>query len=238
MRLHRFYIQNLSEYHSSSKEKLKKFSILDKDLLNQWKNVFRFHKGDTVVLFDGSGEEFHAVFHKLTGKDAELEVVETVENLKKSCREVVLFASILKKDNFELVLEKATELGVSFIVPIISDRTVKKEIREDRLARIIHEATEQSGWTRPPKLHEPVTFEEALNSFESVPKIIFDEDGETFHKAQLPEGKFGIFIGPEGGWSDKEKELFKQKNIQVCTLGDQTLRAETASIAILSLLLL
>lgn len=238
MRLHRFYIENLESYSRNSKEKIKKFSISDKDLLNQWKNVFRLHKDDVVILFDGYGEEFHSVFHILTGKEAELEVVQTVENTNKACRETVLFASILKKDNFELVLEKATELGVSFIVPLLSDRTIKKEVRMDRLTRIIHESTEQSGWSKPPALHEPMTLIEALENFEDTEKIVLDEGGETFHEESLPKEKIGIFIGPEGGWSDQEKDMFNMNNISVYSLGSQTLRAETASIASLSLLLL
>jgi 16S rRNA (uracil1498-N3)-methyltransferase len=231
MRLHRFFI----EEHLRNKREI---SIFDDELIHQWKDVFRLRAGDKVILLDNTSFEYLAEVELLAKGKADFKILDSsiAENISK--KEVWLFAALIKKDNFEWILEKGTEIGVSHFVPILSDRTEKKDINMERAVKIIREASEQSGRGKLPELEEPTYLEQAINAAR-IPLIAFHLSGEKFvsdfHNAKQ---KVGILIGPEGGWSDKELELFKEKNVPVYSLGAQVLRAETAAIVIPGLLLL
>ena len=151
---------------------------------------------------------------------------------------MTLFCSLVKKDNFEWVLEKGTELGVSGFVPILSERSEKKNLNMERGKRIIREASEQSGRGVMPNLYGVHDLSRALETFD-MDFVAFDPTGKPFDKDDIMKGgRIGILIGPEGGWSGSELELFRQKDISVYSLGTQVLRAETAAVSISSLLLL
>jgi 16S rRNA (uracil1498-N3)-methyltransferase len=235
MRLHRFFIDE----QLKNREQV---SIFDKDLLHQWKNVFRLQAGDKVILLDDTGYEYHAVFSLLSKEKGELEITEQKlsENIPE--KELWLFAALIKKDNFEWIIEKATELGVSHIVPVLTERSEKKNLNMERAQKIVTEASEQSGRGIRPQLHSVTDLKDALT--ENVPLITFHTSGELFRKngltveVGLPHERVGVLIGPEGGWSPKEIELFRERNIPIYSLGSKVLRAETAVIAISSLILL
>ncbi len=134
----------------------------------------------------------------------------------------------------EWVVEKATELGVSKIVPIISERSEKKDLNMERIRKIIVEASEQCGRADVPVLGSVMTLEECIMEVEEE-KIVFDITGEHFSSSLIHNTcPVSIFIGPEGGWTEKELELFKQKGAKIFSLGPLTLRAETASIVALT----
>jgi 16S rRNA (uracil1498-N3)-methyltransferase len=159
-----------------------------------------------------------------------------VENICKN--EVILFASLIKKDKFEWVLEKCTELGVSKFVPIISERSEKKDLNIERMRKIIKEASEQSERGFMPEICEPIELEEALADIE-YKAIALHLSGESFDDENLKIfSKLGLFVGPEGGWGEKDIKLFKNKNVPLVTLGTQVLRAETASMVVCSKVLL
>ncbi len=245
MRLHRFFI----EEHLRNK---KDITIYDDEVIHQWKDVFRLRAGDQVILLDDSGFEYIAEVVLLAKGKAELKIIDTSAAENIPTKEIWLFASLIKKDNYEWVLEKATEIGVSHFVPIISDRTEKKDINMERAVKIVKEASEQSGRGKLPIVHEPVSLRDILGDSNlnsssdfniDIPQgiIAFDQSGENFDASTRDdlrgsEDSLGILIGPEGGWSPKELELFKEKNIQVYSLGKQVLRAETAAIVISALL--
>jgi 16S rRNA (uracil1498-N3)-methyltransferase len=234
MKIHRFFV----EEEMGQKEQI---SLANPELLHQMSKVFRFKVGDTVTLFDGTGGETVCEITLLTKKEAEFSVKERREGLTRPTTQVTLYLSLIKKDNFEWVLQKGAELGVTRFVPIISERSEKKDLNMERARKIVVEATEQSGWASVPEVSEPVSLDDVLEQKESVSEnlLAFHLDGTPFEKS-LVAGKtsFGILIGPEGCFSEKEIELFKSKNIPIYSLGKQTLRAETASVAIASLLLL
>lgn len=228
MRLHRFFVQ---EEPLSKKE----ISISSREHINQWKNVFRFKTGDSVILFNGSGFDATCTFTLLTKNVATLSVLNSEKNITVPKREIWLFCSLIKKDKFEWVVEKGTEIGVLHFVPILSERSEKKNLNFERIKRIIIEATEQSGHSVPPVLHTIVPLKDALETL-SVPAIVFDGAGKPF--SELSSGKStAVFIGSEGGWSENEKNLFKEKNIPSYSLGAMTLKSETAALAAASLLL-
>ena len=138
-----------------------------------------------------------------------------------------LYLSLIKKDKFELAIEKATELGVSSITPVIAERSQYKQVREDRLKKIVKEATEQSGRTTLPKISPTETVEEVVVKHQDV--LVLHMDGTPLSEISIGED-VSMLIGPEGGWSEKELELFKEKNVQVVSLPFGVLRAETAAI--------
>ena len=220
MRLHRFYI--------NQKIQGDKLRIDDSELLNQWGKVFRLKSGDKAIIFDGSGFEHEAEFELITKKEAVLKVGEGKEV---SAQEISLhiFQSIIKKDNFELIVQKCTEIGAVAFHPIISERSEKKDLNIERLQKIAKEASEQSGKGKLPEIFEPTRLEDAIENFDGK-LLLLDFDGEKINSNF--KNKIGILIGPEGGWSDKEREYFKQKGIKSVSLGSPVLRAETAAIAV------
>jgi len=230
MRLHRFHVQeNIGNQ--------KHITIRDAELFNQLKNVLRYQVGTQLVLFDDTGNEYLAMIEKLQDGNAVFEIIEIKTKKPQGAkREVILYASIIKKDKFEWVVEKATELGVSKIVPIITERTEKKGLKTERLEKIIKEASEQSGRSNIPTLADIIDLSSALENIKGQ-CIVFDPTGDEVIFDAVPD-KIHIFVGPEGGWSDKELLYFKEKKVPIGSLGKQVLRAETASVAILSKLLI
>ena len=113
--------------------------INGKELLNQFRSVLKLKVGEKIILCDGKINEGVAEI-KAYGKDyIEVEIQEVSVNKNEPVREVILYCSILKRENFELVVQKATEVGIKEIIPIITERTVKLDIRKDRLEKIIKE---------------------------------------------------------------------------------------------------
>ena len=233
MRLHNFFI----------KEKIngrENILVADSSLIKQWIGVLRFQTGSQVILLDNSGKEHLAIFVSLAWDGAKLKILETKESKNIPEKEIYLCQSLIKKDKMEWVFEKGTELGVSFFLPILSERSEKKKINKERAEKIITEASEQSGRGVKPYLHELKTLEEILEDF-PIPSICFDPSGKDFSVYKdnfLSKKEVGIFIGPEGGWSERELRIFKEKNIPIFSLGRQILRAETAAIAVSAIMLL
>jgi 16S rRNA (uracil1498-N3)-methyltransferase len=226
MKLHRFFIE----------EKLinkQNITITREDIINQLKNVFRFIKGDRIILFDNSGYDFLFSIDGFNNDSVSLSLIEKRENIVIPTRETFLFASLVKKDNFEWIAQKATELGVSHIIPIASDRSEKKDLNMDRINKIIVEAAEQSGRGTLPILYKVTDLATALSSYGHVKSIAWDPSATKFKPSDVMDC-IGAYIGPEGGWSSQELELFDEHGIQVKSLGPQILRSETAVIAVIS----
>ncbi len=233
MRVHRFYV--------NTPVSGRKFDITDREMLHQWKSVFRYNVGSQVIIFDGSGTDYLCMITSLRNLGATLEIIEKLDGGGKAKRNLWLCLGIIKKDNFELVVEKATELGVSHIVPILCERSEKKNLNMERLKKITIEASEQSGRGDIPAIHDIVSLHDLLSS-DVLPSsaLVLDLDGSYVKDMITPEEPktLAIFIGPEGGWSENELSMFLLANILKVSLGSQVLRAETAAISASSLLLL
>lgn len=204
----------------------------DYELINQIKNVFRYQKGSEVLLLDGLGKEALAEIKKVSSDNLSFEIKKVSENKNIPKNKVYLYCSILKKENFELVVQKATEVGVSHIYPLLSARTLKQNIREERMVKIIKEASEQSERGTIPKLHPSVEFWKAIKNISKDDlNLILDYSGQGISEIKNNDGrKINIFIGPEGGWEDYEIESAKQNNFTIASLGNLNLRGETAAI--------
>lgn len=214
------------------KEKIGKGTVLvkEKELVHQIRNVFRMKAGQKANLIDSAGNEFQASIKKIEKDKIEFTAQEMIKP-KNASKKVVLYQAVLKKENFELVIQKATEVGVTKIVPIITERTIKLGINIDRLKKIAKEAAEQSGHSISPLIEEPLQLMDAIHEAMAAPGRIFWLDtkgGEVLGPSEDEE--ISVFIGPEGGFSENERKLAKEMGLEARSLGNMTLRGETAAI--------
>ncbi|MGC8880905.1 MAG: RsmE family RNA methyltransferase [Minisyncoccia bacterium] len=223
MRLNRFFL------NYNPKERI--FRLEDKEVIHQLKNVLKLKKGEEIVIFKDDLKEARSKIIELTKNFVILEILEIKNNLIEPKKEVVFYCALLKKENFELVVQKATEIGIKKIIPLITERTIKTNINLIRLKKIAKEATEQSGRGIIPLISNPLEFKETLNLVKESFNLFFDLKGQNFNSVDLRgKNKIGVFIGPEGGWSEKERDLAKEHNFVFINLSPLTFRAETAAI--------
>lgn len=223
MKLNRFFV----DFNPLNKN----LKIKEKAFIHQIKNVLRLKKNDKIILFRGDLKEFFCKIIKIERNFVELEIEEIKDNLKEPEREISLYIAILKKENFELVVQKATEIGVKEIIPLITERTVKKDLNLSRLNKIAKEASEQSERALIPKIFEPVEFKKALDLAKESFNLFCDLEGDYFDFETIKNRKkIGLFIGPEGGWSENEKQIAKENGFHFVKLSLLTFRAETAAI--------
>lgn len=227
MKLHRFYV-------GDSVELTHKTWLHDERLLHQWRRVLRFELGREVVLFDGKGTDRLYRITKLDKDEAGLELVTELEP-KLPKREIYLLWSLLKKDKNDWVLQKCTELGVSHFVPLISDRSEKTGFDTERAERIVMEAAEQCGRSDIPVVRESIGVQAALEQLSAKAELYICERDTADEATSGGDDPIGIFIGPEGGWSDHEKRLFADSQVRHMSLHDFTLRAETACVTAVSM---
>lgn len=231
MRLQRF----IGDFDLSTKN----IRVTDKKLISQLKNVLRLKTGAKVILEDGHLREATAELLDLSKDFVEFSIKDVKVIVRESSADVVLYCAILKKENFELVIQKATEVGVKKIVPLVTERTIKLNLNFDRLQKIIKEAAEQSGRGVLPILQSIMRFKDAITAVDKNSiNLLFDTTGLDFKTIKLkpsPTGKqtkslVSVFIGPEGGWSEGEIGTAKENNFKIASLGKLIFRAETAAI--------
>ncbi len=211
-------------------------SITDKDILHQMKNVLRFRPGESCIVLNGQGARAQGKIRELHrhGAVIELSKLETFPSPKTALR---LYCALPKKPStFEWVLQKATELGVTELIPLISERCQVKDLKKaPRLEAIVKEAAEQAERLFLPILQTPVELKSLLKELPEGTCLVGDaREGEALPKGL--KGDLNLFIGPEGGFSPQELEEFKKKGAHIFKLGDTVLRVETAAVAALSLL--
>jgi 16S rRNA (uracil1498-N3)-methyltransferase len=238
MRLHRFYIEQEIPQEGE-------ITLADPELIHQMVNVFRFKISDKVILFDGRGSEFEAEIMTTSKKEISFKILKSSQGVSSALggdslasKNVSLYLALIKKGNFELAVEKCTEVGVAEIHPIISERSEKKDLNIERLNKIVKEASEQSGRLTLPKVYDVKSLEEAVTQVVNEGKVCvaFDPGGEKHNL--VSQDNIAIFVGPEGGWSDAELDVFKKNKFKTVSIGENVLRAETAAIVGSSLLLI
>ncbi|MBW3568857.1 16S rRNA (uracil(1498)-N(3))-methyltransferase [Candidatus Parcubacteria bacterium] len=212
--------------------------ITDKTLLWQWEKVLRLKAAQQIILFNQDQTEAVYKILKISNKSVDLEKLSDIKP-KKITKKLFLFWSLLKRDNNELILQKCTELGVSDFVPVISDRTIKKDFNLERSQKIVIEASEQCGRFDIPQIHSPLKLKATIEKHkDKVQLMVCEPDGLKIENCKLKISEpSGVLIGPEGGWSNAELALFKNRELAIVKISELTLRAETAAIVAVSKLL-
>lgn len=225
MRLHRFYLQNSNFETLHPGDNL---TCKDPEVVKQVGLVLRAQAGDMVGFFNDSTEwefEIGSISKKELICIAKEKIVPLLQK-----RKVYLVQSIIKKDKFEWVTQKCTELGVTDVIPVISERSEKRGLDEKRLQKIIIEATEQSGWGRVPTLHQITSLNETIEKLIKAGVLVYTLDMDGKKLKENNEKPVALCVGPEGGWGEKDRELFKKHSVKTISIGDSVLRAETAAI--------
>ena len=213
------------------------------------RDVLRLQPGDEAYVFDGAGSEFLCMVSEFTRNGAILDLVQEVEPARpESPLNLTLAIALLKGEKFDLVVQKATELGATRIVPVETSRADVRIRNDDdaqrkvtRWQRIALEAAKQCGRARLVEISAPVTFDSLIAQNDCELRLTFAErDGgslaEVSRDAAPGPTSVCALIGPEGGWTIEETDSARAHGWNVITLGGRTLRAETAAIAIVTLL--
>jgi 16S rRNA (uracil1498-N3)-methyltransferase len=218
--------------------------ILPPDKSRHLATVLRCNEGDEITVIDGKGRSYLARVSAILKKSVHVDILRELHTDTESSVYIVLCAAVLKGEKTDLVMQKATELGVKEIVPLITERCQVRETRKTgRWRKTAEEAAEQCGRAVIPVIHEPIAFEDFMK--QAVPDresggLIFMEDGglppdEALDRTGCASRRILIFIGPEGGFSPSEAGMAEQAGFCRATLGPGILRADTAAIAAVAL---
>ncbi len=207
-------------------------SITDIEVVRQISKVLRLEAGESIVVKTNQ-TAYEGIISKVTREEIIISDVNEKER-SESYKKVSLFFCIPKKDKFELILEKCTEIGVTDFYPVISDRTVKTNINLERSEKIINEASEQAQRIDTPTLHAIQSIDDIIKQYRPA---VFDVEGENFIKDENKAVQ-NILIGPEGGFTLRELELFRDTRLDIFKVGETVLKTETAAIVISSLILI
>lgn len=212
-------------------------------------DVLRLGAGDELFVFDGEGHEYRGVIAELTSRSATLNVLEQIQPTSpESSLHFILAVALLKGEKFDLVVQKATELGVTRLTPLITARADVR-IREpadarrkaDRWARIAFESAKQCGRAQLMLVDPPMNLDEFFRSITDVQmKLTYTaRDGDPhadLARTDVKNARIAAMVGPEGGWTDDELKQASAHACKIVTLGGRILRAETAAIAVATLL--
>ncbi len=208
--------------------------VLDGPQAHYLARVMRVSEGDAVILCDDVTGEWAARVIEAGKRNCSLELVECLRE-REQVPDFWLCPALLKKDRFDMVLEKATELGVRRIVPVVTRRCVADKLNPDRACTIVTEAAEQCARTALPELGEVAKLDALLRDWPGDRALFFADElgGEPAAQAfAAHSGPAALIIGPEGGFDDAEREAIRaHPAAKPITLGPRILRGETAAIA-------
>ena len=230
-------MSNIRLYYSGAIVK-NSTNLLSKEHTHYLTNVMRLKRGSNVNLFNKDGEWLSEIVF-LDRDRVEVKFLNKIKESLKSTN-VELAICLVKKTSMEIILQKATELGIAKIIPIISERTEVKDLNLERAKKIVVEATEQSNQLNVPDIQEPQKLKDFINSLDSNTSLFFADintekkiDNKIIEKSK----KISVLIGPEGDFSPNEREIILAKdNVISFSLSKNILRTETAAISALSLI--
>lgn len=213
---------------------------LDRYTLNEEESkhcsrVLRLTLGDIVYLIDGKGGFYQATIIELNKKNVVLKVIsKQTEYGKRNHYLHIAIAPTKNIDRLEWFLEKATEIGIDEITPIICDRSERKIVKEERLEKVITSAVKQSLTAYHPKLNTAVSFAHFIKTHTQPEKLIahcMEGEKEYIHQLVVPHQSYVVLIGPEGDFTSTELASALQNNYKPISLGNTRLRTETAALA-------
>ena len=235
--MHRFY-------HSNPLG-LNQIITLDEFASHHALRVMRVKVDDFLVLFNGDGFEYRGRVSDINKKTINVEILSKEKNNSESPININLFQSISSNEKMDMVIQKATELGVSSIQPIFTSRSTIKLSLDRTKKRVIHwkqvsiSACEQSGRSKIPTIKSPIEFDQISEGIKTNSLNLLLHPDNLEESSDLPNeysGDINIFIGPEGGFSQDEVLLLKKQNCINIKLGPRILRTETAPLAIIAIL--
>ena len=217
-----------------------KINIIGDDV-NHVRNVLRLRVGDNVVICDGDCNDYISEITSIEKSVVTAKILSAKKNDTESNIDITLFQCVLKSDRMDYVIQKATEVGVKRIVPVISERTIVKikseKDKENKIKRwtsIAEGASKQSGRGIVPEIAPIISFKEICNEFDNIDKVIipYEENMDIGLKSVLKDNasSIGVIIGAEGGFCEDEVRFVSEKGAISVTLGKRILRAETAGV--------
>ena len=235
--MHRFY-------HSNPLG-LNQIITLDEFASHHALRVMRVKVDDFLILFNGDGFEYRGRVSDINKKTINVEILSKEKNNSESPININLFQSISSNEKMDMVIQKATELGVSSIQPIFTSRSTIKLSLDRTKKRLIHwkqvsiSACEQSGRSKIPTIKSPIEFDQISEGIKTNSLNLLLHPDNLEESSNLPNeysGDINVFIGPEGGFSQDEVLLLKKQNCINIKLGPRILRTETAPLAIIAIL--
>lgn len=215
---------------------------LDEKASHHLARVLRAEVGDDVTIFNGQGGEYRAVIREIRKKVVEVELLEFIDREVESPAPMVLAQGLARGEKMDFIIQKAVELGVNEIYPLITERCNVKFDAEREQKRMQHwqaviiSACEQSGRNRIPVIHVPESLSAWLPKIEAKHKFVLSPHVTEKLTAGVDSAKTAILVGPEGGLSDAEVETAMQQGFLPLSLGKRVLRTETAALAALAVL--
>ena len=222
-----FYNPNISD---NAKE-----VTLDKEESRHIVKVLRMNEGDTFKITNGKGSFFSAEIISANPKSCLVKIISQEKQNPLPYQLHLAVAPTKLNDRYEWFLEKATEVGISEITPIICDHSERKTIKPERYEKILQSAMKQSLKAYLPVLNEAVSYKDFIDSKKSSEELKYiahceETDKKSLKAVLLPRQKITIMIGPEGDFSNEEIEFAKQSGFIPVTLGESRLRTETAAV--------
>lgn len=211
---------------------------------NHLARVLRLREGDACVLFNGDGHDYDARLTAISKRGVVADIVGARAIDNESPLRVILLQGIARGEKMDLILQKATELGVAAIIPVMAERTEVKldaERTEKRVAHwrsVIASACEQSGRARLPSLSAPASLADAARDVGTgATKLTLDPTGDVaLATVEIASGAVVVAIGPEGGWSPRDRDTLSAAGFTGLRLGPRILRTETAGLAAIAAL--
>ena len=223
-----FHPENITENTSG---------LLSKEHTHYVVNVMRLKRGSNLNFFNKNGEWLSEIIF-LDKDRVEIKFLNKIKE-PTNLSNIELAICLVKKGPIETILQKATELGVSKIIPIVSERTEVKELNLERANKIVIEATEQSNQLMPPKISDVMNLKDFLKNLDSSSKLLFADvnSKDSLTAEVLKEAKsLSVLIGPEGDFSPSERELILENpSVVPFTISRNILRSDTAVISAISL---
>jgi 16S rRNA (uracil1498-N3)-methyltransferase len=208
--------------------------------------VLRLPPGAPFILFNGAGGEFSAALKASAGKNVVAQVLAHSNVERESPLQITLLQGIARGERMDLIVQKATELGVTRIVPFLAERSVVKLDAKQRVRKREHwqaiaiSACEQCGRNRVAEVIEPMTLGDAINSLaeENLRCLLAAEAGDSLAQvaARIASRPIVLLIGPEGGLADNEQSFALANGFTAARLGPRVMRTETAGLAAIALL--
>lgn len=203
-------------------------------------HVLRLRPGAKLLVFNGRDGEWEAAILDV-GKRSVVIAIERQTRPQEQGPEIDYLFAPLKRSRLDYMVQKATEMGVRRLQPVMTERTIAERVNSDRMLANVIEAAEQCGVLRVPDVETPVSLESALGAWDATQPLVYCDEHETNSDpietlGRVPSGPVGVLIGPEGGFSDGERSrLLKQPYIVPLSLGPRIMRADTAAVAALTL---